>query len=92
MPEPPAFVLELLEGKLAPHQHSLLVWGGLQLLPCLSALFLCAFHGLLINSDLLSALRSVFSPSGVSSPVLGVWLSLKHSQELMWCSCGNFDS
>lgn len=51
VPEPPAFLLELLEGKLAPHQHSLLLWGRLQFLPCLSSLFLCAFHDLLIKRE-----------------------------------------
>lgn len=51
VPEPPAFLLELLEGKLAPHQHSLLLWRGLQLLPCLLSLFPCAFHDLLIKRE-----------------------------------------
>lgn len=64
----PAFLLELLEGKLAPHQHSLLLWGATT--PVIPVL--CAFHELLVNSDLLSALRSVFASSDVSSPVLGV--------------------
>lgn len=67
----PAFLLELLERKLAPHQHSLLLWGSTT--PAVAVIpVLCAFHELLVNSDLLSALRSLFASSDVSSPVLRV--------------------